>query len=288
MALWRLALRSLVTCFLCLMPSFHILESVVKLAVINIFLFTPLLASAVNVPPPVAIPKQLYNAFTYYGLIPVVYLYRNDSRSSDQPIIYDPAQVDFFISKAEAKQVMYYGMTDVYLYQALDKYIDCIAGKNVAVMGSEIPWYESILLAYGAKPTTIEYNKIISTDPRLEIFTVDEYEANPKTFDAVLSISSFEHDGLGRYGDPVNPIGDLIAMGKTKKMLNDDGLLFLAVPVGQDCLVWNLHRVYGKLRLKALLQGWRILGYFGFSSENLEQDAWAQAHQPVFVLKPIK
>lgn len=53
---------------------------------------------------------------------------------------------------------------------------------------------------------------------------MDEFEVNPRLFDAVVSISSYEHDGLGRYGDPINPDGDLIAMEKTKKMLKEDGL----------------------------------------------------------------
>ena len=63
--------------------------------------------------------------------------------------------------------------------------------------------------------------------------TPDDYEAlSPKpTFDVALVISSFEHDGracrfcvftleqtlrvgLGRYGDPVDPIGDFKAMHK--------------------------------------------------------------------------
>jgi hypothetical protein len=38
-------------------------------------------------------------------------------------------------------------------------------------------------------------------------------------FDVVLSISSFEHDGLGRYGDPLNPDGDLAAMRSTRRLL---------------------------------------------------------------------
>ncbi len=246
-----------------------------------------LLFSTGNCRPPAAIPQDLYQAFTMEGRIPVTYKYRDDSYPSSQPVIFSPSEIDHFLAKANAKQTHYYGVTDTYLYQALDQYRGHIENKNVAIIGSTIPWYESILLSYKAHPTTIEYNKIISKDPRLEVMTVSEYEASPRKFDAILSISSIEHDGLARYGDPINPTGDLETMEKAKKMLNKDGLLFLAVPVGQDCLVWNLHRVYGKLRLKALLKGWRILGYYGFTSEDLDQDRSLWCHQPVFVLKPI-
>ncbi len=50
--------------------------------------------------------------------------------------------------------------------------------------------------------------------------------------DRALSLSSFDHDGLGRYGDPINPIGDLVAMETVKQDLRSDGLLFLTVPIG--------------------------------------------------------
>lgn len=253
----------------------------------NKLLFFCTLFSTAFCQPPRTIPHELFNAFTMDGKIPVIYQYRNDSYSSDTPIIYTTREINHYLSKANAKQTHYYGVTDTYLYQALDRYKSQIENKDVAIIGSVIPWYESILLSYSAHPITIEYNKIISEDPRVEVMTVEEYETHPRTFDAILSISSIEHDGLARYGDPINPIGDLETMEKAKKMLNKDGLLFLSVPVGQDCLVWNLHRVYGKLRLKALLKGWRVLGYFGFTSEDLDQDRPMYVHQPVFVLKPI-
>ena len=44
---------------------------------------------------------------------------------------------------------------------------------------------------------------------------------------------SFDHDGLGRYGDRLHPDGDLLAMQTVAAVLQDQGLLFLTVPVGQ-------------------------------------------------------
>jgi len=252
----------------------------------KIFFVISWIAQGLFSAPPAQIPPDLLARFTMDRRIPVVYEYRDDSYPSNQALIYTSQQIDHFIDMAREKKPFYYGATDTYLYRALEKYQAQIAYKNVAVMGSNVPWYESILLAYNALPTTIEYNKIVNLDPRLEVLTVDEYRANKKQFDAILSISSFEHDGLGRYGDPIHPDGDLIAMENAKKMLKDGGLLFLAVPVGKDCLVWNLHRVYGKIRLKALLKGWRIVEYFGFTYEYLDQDG-RDIFQPIFVLKPL-
>ena len=39
----------------------------------------------------------------------------------------------------------------------------------------------------------------------------DDERQQKLNFDAVVSFSSIEHSGLGRYGDALNPWGDLIA-----------------------------------------------------------------------------
>ena len=51
---------------------------------------------------------------------------------------------------------------------------------------------------------------------------------------------------LGRYGDPIDPIGDLKAMNNTMKLLKPGGILFLSVPIGPDVIVFNLQRRYGQ------------------------------------------
>jgi hypothetical protein len=70
-------------------------------------------------------------------------------------------------------------------------------------MGSISPIYENVCISFGTKTvTTIEYNKIIFLHPQMKTMTPDEYDKNPEQYDTGISISSFEHDGLGRYGNP--------------------------------------------------------------------------------------
>lgn len=94
-------------------------------------------------------------------------------------------------------------------------------------------------------------------------------------FDAIVAADFIEYED-----------DDIEAMEKVKSRLKEGGLLFLSIPIGNDRVVGNLYRVYGKLRLKALLRGWRIVEYFGFTSEDLENEAVID-HRPVFVLKPL-
>eukprot|EP01034_Spumella_vulgaris_P027181 gene27182-33867_t len=87
------------------------------------------------------------------------------------------------------------------------------------------------------------------------------------SFDIAISLSAFDHDGLGRYGDPLNP----------------------RVPIGPDVVVFNLHRRYGVIRLPLLLEGWEEVERIGWMESKLTSEAnWRQSYEPIFVLrKPL-
>jgi SAM-dependent methyltransferase len=244
------------------------------------FLFLVLCGSLLAAPPR-TIPKELYKEFTLDGKVLVRPHYLDNTVSSDAPLVYDFLTVENLKQKALLKEPSYYGPTDTFLFHALDQYAFHIKNKKVGIIGSATPWYEAVVLAYGGNPVSVDYNRIISEHPGIRTLTVTEFEENPETFDTLLSISSIEHDGLGRYGDPINPNGDLEAMEKMKRMLVPGGLLFLAVPTGRDFLFWNAHRVYGHARLPLLLRGWKTLQTFG----GVDLDAVSTGyHQPVFIL----
>jgi hypothetical protein len=233
---------------------------------------------------PRQIPPELYDAYTLNNRIPVIYAYRDDTYPPTEPLFYSKENIDQQIDRINRRQTNYYGKTDTWLYEALS--VHAIKDKEVAIIGSATSWYESIVIAFGGIPTTIEYNKILTNDSRLRILTVEEFNSNPKKFDAILCISSIEHDGLGRYGDPLNPVADLNFMQKIKEdILKPDGKIFLAVPIGRDLVIWNLGRVYGKIRFPLLITGWTVIDYFGFNPEELDGALGNHGYQPVFVLQ---
>lgn len=53
-----------------------------------------------------------------------------------------------------------------------------------------------------------------------------------------------EHVGLGRYGDPLDPDGDLKSMRELARALALGGSLLFVVPVGQPRVMFNAHRIY--------------------------------------------
>ena len=53
-----------------------------------------------------------------------------------------------------------------------------------------------------------------------------------------------EHIGLGRYGDALDPDGDLKAIHELKRVLQKNGSLLFVVPVGKPRIQFNAHRIY--------------------------------------------
>ena len=53
-----------------------------------------------------------------------------------------------------------------------------------------------------------------------------------------------EHVGLGRYGEPLDPDADLVAMNELSRVLAPGGHLLFVVPVGQPRIQFNAHRIY--------------------------------------------
>jgi len=251
--------------------------------------------------PPWRIPVRLEQDYTMGGAVSVAHHYVDESAAEARDhysfgFYRAPrAEIDRLVRLARARESNYYGDTDQFLYQLL---ADGgaggrgwgLKGKDVVIVGSLEPWYEAVCLAEEAGScTTLEYNKLAFEHPGLRTLTLDEYYAmepgRRPTFDVALSISSFEHDGLGRYGDPLDPDGDLRAMDRMRAVVRPGGFLLLAVPVGADVIKWNAHRKYGRVRLPVLVHGWSLVAQVGLTAQLLD-DANPDTHiQPVLVLR---
>jgi hypothetical protein len=53
-----------------------------------------------------------------------------------------------------------------------------------------------------------------------------------------------EHIGLGRYGDPLDPLGTKKAATELSRCLAKGGNLYFALPVGRPLLCFNAHRIH--------------------------------------------
>lgn len=149
---------------------------------------------------------------------------------------------------------------------------------KVVVLGSQKPGIEGLLLRVNARARvlTVEYNRLALDHPRVRVVRGNALPARLGRVRLAVAVDALQHDGLGRYGDPVCPDADLVAMDRLR---NRTSLLLLSVPTAErDAVVWNAHRVYGPLRLPLLLRGWTVL----------ERRPWDNGvlKRTVFMLRP--
>jgi hypothetical protein len=74
-------------------------------------------------------------------------------------------------------------------------------------------------------------------------------------------------------------------MQMARNFLKDDGYLWLGVPQGQDCLIWNANRIYGEKRLPLLLKEWNVEAVF--EQESPVGKPLGTETQPLMVLRKI-
>ena len=122
-----------------------------------------------------------------------------------------------------------------------------------------------MLLELGAaKITTLEYDVIRTDHPKIEIITPENLrqaylKGKAPNFDAMVSFSSLEHSGLGRYGDSLNPWGDLITMAKVWCLMKPKGRALVGVPSGLDVILFNACRNYGPIMSSHLFANWNVI-----------------------------
>ncbi len=220
--------------------------------------------------PPKEIPIDLYDNYTMEGKVPIIFQYCDDTpKEGEQPKKLTKQMYDKTLQRLEDGSFIYYGQEWRAICEALDAY--CVKDKIVLIWGLVDVNCDAMALWKGAKHIyVVDYNAPICEHDKITVITHEELNKDPIYADIAISYSSFEHDGLGRYGDPLNPDGDLLAMKDAHKYLKENGLLIFGVPVGQDCLGWNGCRFYGPLRLPKMLRGWKVLDVFNAHSELTE------------------
>ncbi|WP_461572268.1 DUF268 domain-containing protein [Sulfuricaulis sp.] len=89
--------------------------------------------------------------------------------------------------------------------------------------------------------------------------------ALPFADDSIESLSCMhviEHIGLGRYGDQLDPNGDLRAINELKRVLTPGGKLLIVVPVGQPKVVFNAHRIYSYEQVVSYFSGLDLMEFW--------------------------
>jgi len=116
------------------------------------------------------------------------------------------------------------------------------------------------LASLGYSVTALDPRPLRLRHPLLESVesTLEDFSADPGSYDAVCCISTVEHFGIGAYGEHASDEdADLAALARLRELVKPDGFLVLTVPFGEPRPGPD-QRVYDEERLRRLLDGWEV------------------------------
>jgi len=87
------------------------------------------------------------------------------------------------------------------------------------------------------------------------------YEDN--ALDSISCLHVAEHIGLGRYGDPLDPLGTKKAAAELTRCLAVGGCLYFSVPVGRPRLCFNAHRIHSPAMILDYFHGLELVEFSG-------------------------
>eukprot|EP00095_Tigriopus_kingsejongensis_P005113 maker-scaffold161_size295871-snap-gene-1.34 protein:Tk05113 transcript:maker-scaffold161_size295871-snap-gene-1.34-mRNA-1 annotation:"hypothetical protein GUITHDRAFT_82324" len=236
------------------------------------------------------IPKFLLDDYSYQGRVPLLPMYMDDSHGITHSLVWSEEEIRSFRSHIRnGNKIGSYGEEATQrIMQNIKDHLS-VQDKHVLVIGSQHPWIEAILLEFGAKEvTTLEYVKIVSEVPQIKVMTPTEMakaylDGELAQFDAVVSFSSIEHSGLGRYGDGLNPFADLITMARTWCVTKEGGRALIGVPTGPDQVLFNAAKVYGPLQYSHLFANWKQIQ--SEVDDSMYRDQCKYCYQPIHIIE---
>ncbi len=105
----------------------------------------------------------------------------------------------------------------------------------------------------------ITYRRIDITDDH---FDLTDY------CDSVSCLHALEHFGLGRYGDRIDYNGHLKGWQNIHRMLKKGGKFYFSVPIGEQRIEFNAHRIFSARYLLDLIQNLYIIDSFHYVNDQ--------------------
>ncbi len=72
-------------------------------------------------------------------------------------------------------------------------------------------------------------------------------------------LSVVEHIGLGRYGDELDIDGAINACSELERVLAKDGHLYFSLPIGEEKVCFNAHRIFATSTVIKLFPGLKFV-----------------------------
>jgi len=128
---------------------------------------------------------------------------------------------------------------------------------------------------YDYRPADISLSNL-----KLGCTDLTSLQFDTNSIQSLSCMHTVEHIGLGRYGDPVDPDGDLIAINELKRVLAPGGNLLFVVPIGKEAKIqFNAHRIYTYDQIISYFNGLNLVE-FSLITDNPDLDDFIENADP--------
>ena len=124
-------------------------------------------------------------------------------------------------------------------------------------VGSRVDGFIAHLLA-SRDVTLLDIRPLPYEIPRLNVLAADiqiKSQRSAELYSSVSSLHSIEHFGLGRYMDPIDPLGHEKGLLNLAAMVTMDGSLYVSFPIGAHAIEFNSPRIIDPVWPQQILDG---------------------------------
>lgn len=156
-------------------------------------------------------------------------------------------------------------------------------------VGSRVDGFVAHLLA-SREITLLDIRPLPYDISRLTVLEGDiqsESQRNAESYASVSSLHSIEHFGLGRYMDPIDPLGHEKGLLNLAAMVTMEGSLYVSFPIGTQTVEFNSQRIIDPLWPLEILEGfvlerftlipWRGKPIHDVSPSEVDREIYGQA-----------
>ena len=134
-----------------------------------------------------------------------------------------------------------------------------VNGSDILDVGSYRRFVIGLAASYKLTTVDIRPRELVLQNETAITSDAKQLTMPDNSFDAVTSLSSLEHFGLGRYGDDFDLEADEKAFREFRRVLKPGGRLIFSTTItrGANAVVFSAHRIYTLDKIHALTRGMR-------------------------------
>lgn len=117
---------------------------------------------------------------------------------------------------------------------------------------------------YDYRPVKLTLSNL--TTGEADLTNLKNFQDN--SIESLSCLHVIEHIGLGRYGDPIDPEGDIKAINELKRICATGGSILFVTPVGRERIQFNAHRIYAYDTISKLFGDEFILQEFSLVTDE--------------------